>query len=109
MPYVAPEQFVNVTLTCKANIYFDGKVVSHSLLLADGRKKTLGVIFPGSYRFDTAAPERMEIIAGTCRVRLAEGTDWVGFGAGTWFDVPGDSSFEIAVDTGLAEYVCSFG
>ncbi|BCR06228.1 UPF0345 protein [Desulfuromonas versatilis] len=109
MSYSAPEQFANVTVACKANIYFDGKVVSHALTLADGSKKTLGLIFPGSFKFDTAAPERMEIIAGECRVRLAGQGDWIGFAAGTWFDVPGNSFFEIVVESGIAEYVCSFG
>jgi len=109
MSYQAPEKFANVTLVCKANIYFDGKVVSHSVLFADGSKKTVGLIYPGAFRFDTAAPERMEIIAGTCRVRVAGAGDWIGFSAGTWFDVPGKSFFEIEVAEGVAEYVCSFG
>ena len=64
-----PERFENVTAVCKANVYFDGKVVSHTLLCADGTKKTLGLIFPGSYKFDTGAPERMEVVAGECRLK----------------------------------------
>jgi len=109
MSYRAPEKFENVTVTCKANLYFDGKVVSHTIVFADGSKKTLGLIYPGTFKFNTDAPERMEIIAGACRVRLAGQSDWIGFAAGTWFDVSGQSSFEIAVDAGVAEYVCSFG
>lgn len=109
MSYQAPERFTEVTVTCKANIYFDGKVVSHSLLLADGRKKSLGLIYPGQFTFNTEAPEKMEIIAGTCRVRIGGQGDWIGFSAGTWFDVPGQSSFDIEVTEGITEYVCSFG
>ncbi|HXV21504.1 MAG TPA: pyrimidine/purine nucleoside phosphorylase [Desulfuromonadales bacterium] len=109
MSYSAPEKFEHVTVTCKANLYFDGKVASHTIAFADGSKKTLGLIYPGSFKFNTDAPERMEIIAGACRVRLAGQGDWIGFTAGTWFDVPGKSFFEIAVETGVAEYVCSFG
>ena len=60
----SPEQFTGVTAIAKANVYFDGKVVSHTILLPGGAKKTLGLIYPGSYHFGTAAPERMEIIAG---------------------------------------------
>jgi len=107
--YVSPQSFANVTVTSKANVYFDGKVVSHSLTFADGERKTLGLIYPGTFKFDTGAPERMEIIAGSCRVRIAGQGDWIGFPAGTWFDVPGQSFFEIEVTDGIAEYVCSFG
>lgn len=109
MSYVAPKQFVNVTATCKANVYFDGKVISHSIHFADGTKKSLGLLFPGLFRFNTEAPERMEILAGSCRVRIADQGDWIGFTSDTWFDVPGNSAFEIEVTSGIAEYICSFG
>ena len=108
MDYRSPEQFANITVICKANIYFDGRVVSHTILLADGSRKTLGLIYPGSYRFNTGVAERMEIIAGACRVRVAGQGDWIDFPAGTWFDVPANAFFEIEVAEGLAEYVCSF-
>lgn len=104
----SPAAFTNVTVTCKANIYFDGKVVSHTIVLADGSKKTLGLIYPGSFTFNTAAAERMEMIAGQSRVRIAGEAQWRDFGAGTSFDVPANSAFEIAVADGIAEYVCSF-
>jgi hypothetical protein len=108
MSYAPPEQFSGVTVACKANVYFDGKVVSHAVTFSDGSKKTLGLIYPGSFKFNTDAPEKMEIIAGGCRVRIAGKGDWIGFPAGTWFDVPGKSFFEIEVEKGVAEYVCSF-
>jgi uncharacterized protein YaiE (UPF0345 family) len=108
MDYRAPEQFSNVTATCKANVYFDGKVVSHTITFADGSRKTLGLIYPGSFKFNTGVAERMEIVAGACRVRIAGAGDWIGFPAGTWFDVPANSFFEIEVGEGIAEYVCSF-
>ena len=104
----APAEFANVTATSLANVYFDGKVVSHTILFADGTKKTLGLIFPGSFSFNTGVPERMEITAGSCTVRLKGEIDFKTFGAGTYFDVPGSSSFEIAVESGVAQYVCSF-
>ena len=103
-----PQEFPGVTAVVKANIYFEGKVVSHTLRFQDGSKKTLGVIFPGTYRFDTGAPERMEIVAGACRVRFAGGIDVSSHGAGSRFEVPGKSSFEIAVDAGICEYICTF-
>ena len=60
-------QFDNVSVVCKANIYFDGRVISHSIVFADGTKKTLGLIYPGSYTFNTGAPEIMAIVAGTSK------------------------------------------
>lgn len=103
-----PEKFENVTARCKANIYFDGRVVSHALTLSDGSEKTLGLIYPGAYHFGTKAPERMEVISGSCTVQLAGSDEKLTYGAGSYFDVPGDSSFDIAVDEGIMEYVCSF-
>lgn len=108
MSETPPERFDNVTVTCKANLYFDGKVVSHGITLADGSRKTLGLISPGTYTFDTAVPETMEIIAGSCRVRIADQQQWQEFAAGTFFTVPGNASFTIEVTAGITEYVCSF-
>ena len=103
-----PTQFSAVTVATKANVYFDGKVVSHTLLFADGAKKTLGLIYPGTYHFDTGAPERMELVAGACRVTLDSETTARDHTAGESFDVPGKSGFTIAVAAGLCEYICSF-
>jgi uncharacterized protein YaiE (UPF0345 family) len=104
----APAQFSGVTVQTKANVYFDGGVVSHSVLFADGTKKTVGLIRTGHYHFGTGAPERMELVAGTCRVTLDGSKDTRSYGAGEQFDVPGQSGFTIVVDGGLCEYVCSF-
>ena len=103
-----PTQFDSVTVYTKANVYFDGKVVSHSMLMPGGAKKTLGLIYPGSYHFGTAAPERMEIVAGSCRVTLDGQNAVKEYAAGTYFDVPGKSGFTIEVPNGLCEYICSF-
>ena len=65
-----PTLFAGVTVLTKANVYFDGKVVSHTVLFPDGSKKTLGVIYPGSFHFNTGVAERMEIVAGDCLVTL---------------------------------------
>jgi len=101
--------FSNVTVTAKANVYFDGKVVSHSLRFADGSKKTIGLIYPGEYHFSTQAAERMDIIAGSCKVRLDGQTASVDYASGSGFDVPANSGFNIQVQSGIAEYICSFG
>jgi uncharacterized protein YaiE (UPF0345 family) len=103
-----PEKFENVTAICKANVYFDGKVVSHTLKFADGSRKTIGLIYPGEFKFNTGAPEKMEMIAGHCRIKLAGETAWRDVAPGAFFRVPGNSFFEIAVAAGIAEYICSF-
>jgi purine/pyrimidine-nucleoside phosphorylase len=104
----SPTEFTQVTAVAKANVYFDGKVVSHTIRFADGKKKTLGLIYPGEFHFGTDAPELMEIIAGSARVRLDGTGEWKEYAAGTSFRVPGKSGFDIAVTSGIAEYVCSF-
>lgn len=101
-------QFENVTAVAKANVYFDGKVVSHSIFFADGSKKTLGLIYPGNFHFGTDKAERMEIVAGSCFVKLDGESVTKEFAAGTHFDVPAKSGFDIEVRAGICEYVCSF-
>ena len=101
-------QFDHVSVVKKSNIYFDGKCVSHTVLLADGVKKTIGVIFPSSLTFNTAAPEVMEIIAGKCRVRLAGATAWTSYAAGQQFQIGGNTAFDIETVETL-DYVCHFG
>jgi len=100
-------QFDNVSVVKRANLYFDGKCVSHTVLLPDGAKKTLGVIFPSSLTFNTGAPEVMELNAGKCRIRLKGETAWRSYGGGESFSVPGNSSFEIETLETL-DYVCHF-
>jgi len=103
-----PQQFPGVTVVTKANVYFDGKVVSHTVLFPDASKKTLGIIYPGSYYFKTAAPERMEIVAGDCLVTLDDNPETAEYVARQSFDVPGNSGFTIEVKKGICEYICSF-
>ncbi len=98
----------DVSVTKKANIYFDGKCVSHTVHFRDGSRKSVGVIFPSVLTFNTGEPEMMEIIAGSCRVRLPGFTDWKICRAGDSFSVPAKSSFDIeALET--LDYVCHFG
>lgn len=98
----------NISIELKANIYFGGKVVSHTIFMADGSKKSVGIIYSGDYSFNTAAPERMDIISGTCKVKIAGQTEWTTYAAGSGFDVPANSSFEITVAEGQAEYLCAY-
>jgi purine/pyrimidine-nucleoside phosphorylase len=101
------ERLDGVTIDTKANVYFDGRCVSHTIRLADGSRKSVGVILPAKLTFDTAAPERMELIAGRCRVKLAGSSAVREYGSGESFDVPGQSSFEIEALEPL-HYVCHF-
>lgn len=101
-------QFDNVSVVKAANVYFDGKCVSHTVILADGTKKTVGVILRSSLTFNTGAPEVMEGVGGSCRVKLKGESEWKTYAAGESFDVPGNSSFEIACDEPY-HYVCHFG
>lgn len=101
-------EFNNVTAKALANVYFDGKVVSHGITLEDGTTKTFGVIFPGSYHFGTEAAERMEIIDGSCKVTLDGSEEVSTYAAGEHFDVAANAGFTIEVEGGLAQYICSY-
>lgn len=103
------EKLDGVAVTTKANVYFDGKCVSHSVRFADGTGKSVGVILPATLTFNTGAPEVMEGVAGACRVRLKGETEWKTYGAGESFQVPGNSSFDIEVSGEPYHYVCHFG
>ena len=99
--------FDDVSVVIEANIYFDGKVTSRSILFPDGSKKTLGILLPGEYHFNTDAPEHMRITAGVAEYRLNENDDWKKVEQDGEFNIPGKSSFDIkAID--IVDYVCSF-
>jgi len=98
----------NVKINPRANVYFDGKCVSHGIELADGTKKSVGVILPSTLKFNTGAPEVMELVEGECRVRLVGSEGWTSYAGGQSFSVPGNSSFDIEV-TKTLHYVCHFG
>jgi hypothetical protein len=103
-----PNEFHSVTALTKANVYFDGKVVSHTLLFPDGTKKTLGLIYPGQYHFGTQKAERMELTSGRCAIRLDGASTWASYCAGQAFEVPAQSGFDLEVQSGLCEYICSY-
>jgi purine/pyrimidine-nucleoside phosphorylase len=100
----------NASVTTQANVYFDGKCVSHSLSLADGTKKSVGVILPATLTFNTGAAEIMECVGGACEYKLAGSSDWVKSSSGEKFSVPANSKFEIRVADGEAayHYICHF-
>ena len=100
-------QFDQVSVVKQANIYFDGKCVSHTVIFPDGSKKTVGVIFPSTLTFNTVAPELMELNAGECRIRLPGEDNWTTYAAGEKFNLPGNATFDIEVVRTL-DYVCHF-
>ena len=99
---------INATIATRANVYFDGKCVSHSIELADGTKKSIGVILPSTLTFNTGAPEVMELVEGECRVRLAGSDTWTSHAGGQSFSVPGHAAFDIET-TKTLHYICHFG
>ncbi len=101
-------QIGNVSVSVKANIYFDGKVVSHTLALADGSRKSVGVIFPGSFHFNTDEAEIMEIVEGDCEVRVDGQEEVRKCGPSEAFQVPEKSGFAIKVEGAPCHYICSF-
>ena len=100
-------QFENVTITKAANIYFDGKVSSRSIQLQDGSSKTLGVMLPGDYEFNTDAKELMEILSGEIEVLLPGSDQWIEVVGGESFEVPANSLFKLQIKT-VTDYCCSF-
>lgn len=100
-------EFNNVTVVREANIYFDGKVTSRTVVFADGSKKTLGIMLPGEYTFNTGAKELMEILSGELEVSLPGQAGWQAVRGGESFEVAANSSFTLKVIT-LTDYCCSF-
>lgn len=101
-------KFENVSVSKKANVYFDGKCVSYDLELPDGTSKSVGVIQPAKLTFTTSAPEVMELVEGEAKVTPAGATEAVTYRAGESFEVPGDSSFDIEIVETM-HYVCHYG
>lgn len=101
-------EFKNVTIVQKANIYFEGKVTSRTVIFPDGSKKTLGIMLPGDYEFGTEDKELMEILAGELQVLLPEEKEWKTIGEGGFFEVPAQSKFKLVVKD-VTDYCCSYG
>ncbi len=101
------DRFENVTVVKKANVYYDGKVTSRTVLLADGSRRTLGIMLPGDYEFGTSEREVMEILGGAMEVLLPGSADWRRVAAGGTFEVPAGTKFRLRVRE-VADYCCSY-
>jgi hypothetical protein len=110
LPYVdyRTMEFTNATVHAKANIYFEGRVISHTVITQESDHKTVGVILPGTYHFGTGKAERMEIVEGSCEVVLDGTNKTDSYAAGHAFDVPANSGFTITVKLDPCHYICSF-
>ena len=100
-------EFNNVTIVKKANIYFDGKVTSRTVIFSDGSKKTLGIMLPGEYEFGTDKKEIMQIIAGNLEVSLPGEDAWKTINGGEAFEVPAKSKFKLKIKE-VTDYCCSY-
>ena len=102
------DHIANISINTQANVYFDDKCVSHGITLADGSRKSVGVVLPSTLTFNTGAPEIMECVAGSCAYKLAGSASWVTSLPGEKFSVPGNSKFDIRVADAY-HYICHFG
>ncbi len=100
-------QFENVTVIKQANVYYDGKVTSRTVLLPDGNKVTLGIMLPGSYEFGTDQHETMEILAGKLSVLLPGSEEWLHIDGTATFEVPANTRFKLEIST-VTDYCCSY-
>lgn len=100
-------EFNNVTVVREANVYFDGAVTSRTVFFPDGSRKTLGIMMPGEYSFNTGSAEVMEIMSGELTVLLPGSPDWVAIKGGEAFEVPENASFKLKVTT-ITDYCCSY-
>ena len=105
---MSDDRFEHVTIIKKANVYFDGKVTSRTVLFPDGTRKTLGFMLPGDYEFGTGAPEIMELLNGEMDVLLPGSSTWQTFRTGETFSVPANASFKLHL-SGIVDYCCSYG
>lgn len=99
--------FAHAHITKEANVYFEGNVTSRTVIDSNGVRKTLGIMMPGSYKFDTVEAEHMEIVAGVVEVLLEQDSNWETIKAGEYFEIPANSTFDIKVKT-ITDYCCTY-
>ncbi|PTQ82980.1 hypothetical protein C8U37_11557 [Trichococcus patagoniensis] len=100
-------EFKNVSVVKEANVYFDGKVTSRTVVFESGEKKTLGFMLEGDYKFNTDAEETMEILGGDMSVQLPGESEYTLYKKGESYVVPANASFEMTVDK-YVDYCCSY-
>ncbi|ARV75264.1 pyrimidine/purine nucleoside phosphorylase [Vibrio campbellii] len=93
-------------MSIKENSYFAGGVKSLGFN-QQGQDVSVGVMLPGEYTFGTQAPERMSVVKGALIVKKAGEVDWVTYNTDEFFEVEGNSSFELQVKDATA-YLCEY-
>ena len=88
------------------NSFFEGKVQSVGYE-RNGRRATAGVIDAGEFHFGTDAAERMTVVSGELWAKLPGDGAWRPFPAGTSFEVPAKSGFDVKA-AAPAAYLCEF-
>ena len=96
----------NVTVVKAANVYYDGKVTSRTVELADGSTQSLGIMLPGDYTFGTGKAEIMEMMSGELDVKLP-GEEWKTLSTPVSFNVGANTSFDLKIKT-VTDYCCSY-
>lgn len=102
---MSEETFEDATVTKQANVYYDGGVTSRTLVTEDGTRRTLGIMHPGDYEFETDSDEHIDVYAGRLRVTIDEETSV--YEAGDSFVVPADTTFDVEVED-LVDYCCTY-
>jgi len=100
-------QYDDVSVVRGANIYFEGKVSSRTVLFADGSKKTLGIMLPGQFEFGTDQKEVMEILSGHLKVLLPGKSQWLEINGIGVFTVPAHVKFKLDI-LSVTDYCCSY-
>ncbi|MCR8645606.1 pyrimidine/purine nucleoside phosphorylase [Paenibacillus sp. N1-5-1-14] len=101
------DKFEQVSVLKKANVYFEGKVTSRAVILADETKVTLGIMLPGDYEFGTDSKEIMEILSGELKVLLPDSEEWQAITGPAEFTVPANAKFKLQVAT-VTDYCCRY-
>lgn len=99
------EYFEDARICKRANVYFDGKVTSRDVVTADGQRKTLGIMLPGEYTFETDDEEEIEIVAGELSVDIDGEVN--SYEAADVFIVSPDTEFALDVET-VVDYCCTY-
>ena len=99
------ETFERASVTKRANVYYDGGVTSRALVTDDGVEKTLGIMHPGEYEFETESDEHIEVYSG--RLTVSVGDETTVYEAGDEFSVPAKTTFEVSVES-LVDYCCTY-
>lgn len=101
------DKFKDVTVDKLANIYFNGNVISRNVFFKDGSRKTLGVMLPGRYEFNTEERELIEIMSGILNLKLQNDDECKLINDRMVFNIPKNSSFQVEV-LELVNYTCSY-